>query len=229
MTSGPILVFDMDETLISSVAELIPESTHKPEHFVIESISVNMKLVSILYRAIELRKKGKVRAVFLLTNNNNISSEYKNETRNFVDIGCDEILQAYNAISSACKKKYHVDAKELFDYILTGDTPTRARLPPSKKDGYEKPVKSMDDVKEMMSRCNMGTKNMEVYFFDDDTTHMLKDQIPRGNYIHIVPPYGEAKDKTDYSKIESRLTELEDTHISKRITKKSKSKLKELN
>jgi len=215
----------MDETLISSIAELVPESRGRPEHFIIESISVNMKLVSLLYRAIQLREKGKVRGIFLLTNNNNILSEYKNETRKFVDIGCDEILQAYNAISSACKKKQHVDAKGLFDYILTGDMPARSYL--SRK-GYEKAVKSMDDVKEMMRRCDMGTKNIEVYFFDDDTTHMLKDQIPRGNYIQIVPPYGEGKDKTDYSTIESRLRELEDTHI-RRITRKSKSKLKELN
>ena len=228
MTSGTVLVFDMDETLISSIATLVPESRDKPEHFIIESISVNMKLVSILYRAIQLREKGKVRGIFLLTNNNNISSTYKNETRKFVDIGCDEILQAYNAISSVCKKKQHIDAKGLFDYILTGDMPTRTHLPASKKNGYEKPVKSMDDVKEMMRICKISPKNIEVYFFDDDTTHMLKDQIPSGNYIQIVPPYGEGKDTTNYSTIESRLRELEDTRI-RTITRKSKSKLKELN
>ena len=220
MPTGPILVFDMDETLLSTVRDFFPETRDVPQHYVIHSVSVNMKLLSIIHRAIQLREKGYLCPILLLTNNDNTVCIYKNESKGFVDIGREEIRNAYNAIYSAWK------GKELFDCIFTAESkffPPRTRLP--MMNDYRKPVKSMRDVKAMLRRCRVQTTGkLDVFFFDDDTTHKLSTEIPSAQYIKIVPPYGEGKDRTNYRHIEARLSDLEGT---KRETRKRGRKLKE--
>lgn len=226
MPTGPILVFDMDETLLSTVCEFFPETKELPKHYVIHSVSINMKLLSIIYRAIQLRKKGYVCPILLLTNNDNTICIYKKEIKGFVDIGREEIGKAYTTISSANKGADHVDVQDIFDCIFTAESkyfPPRTRLP--MRNDYRKPVKSMHDVKAMLRRCKIKTTGkLDVFFFDDDTTHKLSTEIPSTHYIKIVSPYGEGKDYTNYRPIEDRLSELEG---GKRETRKRGRKLKE--
>jgi hypothetical protein len=178
MSAAPVLVFDLDDTLICSLQD---------DQGKLYSISVNMNLVSIIYRAKQVGCK-----ILLLTNNINAPYVYRGKEGKFVDHACEELTAAYTAIERACKKKGS-PVKGIFDKILTAEDERRRRYNPPNENNYASPVKSLVDVRGMI-----GHTEGEIFFFDDVQTHQL---CKESTFIHIQPPYGRGKDKTRYTSI----------------------------
>ena len=174
-----MLVFDLDETLITSLQD---------DQGNLYCINVNMNLISLIYRAKQVGCK-----ILLLTNNINAPHIYKGKQGKFVDHACDELTTAYNAIDRACKKKDSLPVKTIFDKILTAEDERRRTYNPPNENNYASPVKSLVDVRGMIGPIEGG-----IYFFDDLQIHKL---CKESTFIHIQPPYGRGKDKTRYTPI----------------------------
>jgi hypothetical protein len=199
----PVLVFDLDETLIY---------TSMDDRETIRSICINMKLLSLIYRAKQVGC-----TILLLTNNPNAVYTYRGTKGKFVDIACDELLIAYNAIGSSCKRG---KVSSIFDSILTAEKDKERTFNVPNKYNYASPVKSLTDVHHMLKGRPAG----DIYFFDDLRTHMLCKQ---STFIHISPPFGTGHDATHYSPIVKALEELEAVEGSDSRTRRQKRKLKE--
>lgn len=194
----PVLVFDLDETLIAS--EKVYDTTIFA--YRLTEIKVNEKLLEIIHMA-----KEKGWQVLLLTNNENARVIFEGVEGRFVDVSLAEITKAYT------EKYGPVD--HLFDHILTAErgrnsinnsnsvkrTYLKKRIEIHYKDKnghnriryYAKPVKSLQDVRNMLGR---DIKGSDVYFFDDDNEHQLCHE---SKFIHITPPFsGKGDDTTDY-------------------------------
>jgi hypothetical protein len=181
----PVLVFDLDETLIY---------TSMDDRHTIRSLCINMKLLSLIYRA-----KQVACTILLLTNNPNAVYTYRGTKGKFVDIACAELLIAYNAIGSSCKR---APVSSIFDSILTAEREEERTFNTPNKHNYATPVKSLVDVHHMLKGRPAG----DIYFFDDLRTHMLCKQ---STFIHITPPFGTGHDTTHYSPIVNALDALE--------------------
>lgn len=228
----PVLVFDLDETLIAS--EKVYDTTIFA--YRLTAIKVNETLLEIIHTA-----KGKGWQILLLTNNENAKVIFNGEEGRFVDISLAELTRAYT------EKYDQVD--HLFDKILTAErgrnsvnnsnsvkrTYLKKRIDIHYKDKnghnriryYAKPVKSLQDVRNMLGR---DIKGGDVYFFDDDNEHQLCHE---SKFIHITPPFsGKGDDTTDYSLLNANAKGGKRTRRrkgkGKRGSKGSRRKLKEL-
>jgi len=195
----PVLVFDLDETLIAS--EKVYDTTIFA--YRLTAIKVNEKLLEIIHTA-----KGRGFPILLLTNNENAKVIFEGVEGRFIDVSIEELTKAYT------EKYGPVD--HLFDKILTAErgrnsinnsnsvkrTYLKKRIDIHYKDKngqnriryYAKPVKSLQDVRNMLGR---DIKGSDVYFFDDDNEHQL---CYESKFIHITPPFsGKGDDATDYS------------------------------
>jgi hypothetical protein len=185
MASGkPVLVFDLDDTLIY---------TSVRDSSTIDAITINIKLLSIIYKAKEMGCK-----ILLLTNNRNGVYTYKEKEGRFVDIACSELLIAYHAIESTCKPRSRL-TKRIFDRILTAEKTEERTY------NHETPVKSLVDVRHMLN-IDGPIDTRKIFFFDDLATHELCKQ---STFIQITPPFNVAYDETDYSPILSALRRIE--------------------
>ena len=191
-STKPVLVFDLDETLIAS--EKTYDDTMR--EYTISKIIVNDKMLDIIHNG---KEKGYL--VLLLTNNENGKVIFEGEEGRFVDVCLGELLKAYN-------EKY-TPVEKLFDITLTAErdgNPTkrtylkkRIDIYYKNKNGqnriryYAKPVKSLQDVRNMLG---YNVKGGDVYFFDDDNKHQLCGE---SKFIHITPPFSGKGDETNYS------------------------------
>lgn len=195
----PVLVFDLDDTLISS--EKVYDTTIFA--YRLTAIKVNEKLLEIIHTA-----KGKGWQILLLTNNENAKVIFHGEERRFMDVSLAEIARVYT-------EKYG-EVDHLFDHILTAEKPEKGRnsvdntnsskrtylqegIDTGRKNKkgdpiyYYKPVKSLEDVRTMLG---YPVKGSNVYFFDDDNGHQLCHE---SNFVHIKPKFGSGEeDKTVY-------------------------------
>jgi len=224
---SPVLVFDLDDTLISS--EKVYDVSIRASR--IASILVNYTLLEIIHNA-----KDNGWKVLLLTNNENSQVIFNEEKRGFIEVALAELTKAYN-------QKY-TPVLNLFDHILTAEkrgnnangnkrTYLKKRIDSkyTDKNGiihiryYEKPVKSLEDVRHMLG---YPVKGANVYFFDDDHEHQLCSE---SNFVHITPPFGKGKDETAYPIIYAmggRRTQRRCRGRGRRGPKGSRRKLKEL-
>jgi hypothetical protein len=212
----PVLVFDLDETLIASVNKYDEEIMA----YRVTRIIINHKLLKIIHTA-----KEKEYLVLLLTNNENDKVTFDGVEGRFVDFAVGEITKAYN-------EKYK-PVEHVFDKILTAEDSNARKYLKKRIDThykhnngniiryYAKPVKSLEDVRSMLG---YHVKGEDVYFFDDDSEHRL---CRESNFVHITPPFNRKEDETDYSLLNSI-----DIHTGgKRYTRRrgsKKRKLKEL-
>jgi hydroxymethylpyrimidine pyrophosphatase-like HAD family hydrolase len=224
----PVLVFDLDETLIAS--EKVYDTTIFA--YRLTGIKVNEKLLEIIHTA-----KGRGWQVLLLTNNENAKVIFHGEERRFVDVSLAEITRAYT------EKYGQVD--HLFDKILTAErgrnsinnsnsvkrTYLKKRIDIHYKDKngqnriryYAKPVKSLQDVRNMLG---YPVEASDVYFFDDDNEHQLCHE---SKFIHITPPFsGKGDDATDYHLLNAKGGKRTRRRRGRRGSKGSRRKLKEL-
>ena len=235
----PVLVFDLDETLIES--EKVYDVSIPG--YILTGIKVNKKLLEIIHTA-----KVKGCQVLLLTNNENAKVTFNEVEGRFVDISIAELTRVYN--------ETYTPIVNLFDAILTAErsrhngnrlentsnsvkrTYLKNRIDIHYKDKngknqiryYAKPVKSLKDVQSML-RSIKDTRTLnpsDIYFFDDDSEHQL---CRESNFIHITPPFGKGEDTTDYTAIEKKLEEFSNAKGGRRTRRRRGSKgrkLKEL-
>jgi len=189
---GLILVFDLDQTLIDSTNLLQKANEGKSLWNLIES-HLNMRIIDTVLRpALQLRGKG-VDAIFLLSNNN--SSDY--------------VINVIRYLSL----KLGVD--EIFDYVMIRSHSSRERTlnPPKRLADVEYMVNNMITPISYSDKYSLARR---VYFFDDNTKHLIRDEIPYDHYIEIQGPdldmLGNNKgfiigkpDLSDYYSIESEL------------------------
>jgi histidinol phosphatase-like enzyme len=217
----PVLVFDLDETLIATPGRRYDASS---ETFILTDIIINDKLIQMIRNA---KERGHI--ILLLTNNENAKVIFNGKQGKFVDIALEELTEAYNRNSSTVEK--------IFDKILTAEKVDSIKRKYLKKridlyyknvNGqnniryYAKPVKSLEDIQHMLG---YDVKGEDVYFFDDDNQHKLCNEC---NFIHITPPFGKGEDQTNYSILNhargGRKTRI---RVPKK-TRKTRKKLKEL-
>ena len=211
----PVLVFDLDETLIASVNNY-DEISMK---YTLTSIIINHKLLKIIHKA-----KEKEYSILLLTNNKNDKIIFNGVEGRFIDISLAELTKAYN--------ENYTPVTHLFDKILTAEIPVKRKYLKNRidthyknKNGdilryYAKPVKSLEDVRNMLG---YRVKRGDVYFFDDDSEHKLCGE---SNFIHITPPFNGKEDQTNYSLVDTILQTGGKRYTRRRGSKKRK--LKEL-
>jgi hypothetical protein len=147
-----------------------------------EELVLNPKAVELLRLAVEAREKDIVSAIFLLTNN--------------ADDFFIKVVEL--TLSMKYKKNYH---STVFDYIMSRTHPFRA---PPEGD----PPKSLREVAYMMREVEAPIENLaqRVIFIDDKKNHMIANEIPKENYIHVSPPFTKGSvDTTDYSFLEAAL------------------------
>jgi len=216
---NPVLVFDMDETLISSKKEYNKET----RKYSITEIKFNDALFKIIGRAMALRERGKVDAILLLTNNTNVRSSYMGNDIKFIEL-----------VNSLCKATYEKEFEEIFDNIYTAErnspkgriarnynfVPQEKNRESSAWSGTEndkyryREKKDIKTIATMLSEIGKSTENLQdrIYFFDDERIpHALKEELEghQGKYITIEPPFGKGADKTDLMPILDKLSELE--------------------
>jgi len=219
---GPVLVFDLDETLVATEKKFVKGM------YMIRTMKLNTRIFQIIKRAMALRLKGKVDAILLLTNNTNVPSIYGDKEGGFLDIA-----------DLRFKEEYNVGMDDIFDMVYTGEKgrrglanrtynlvpyrpfgnkpgPTAWSGSPNKPMNY-RPQKNIATVMKMLSEIpgkNVSLDNLEdrIFFFDDEPReHTLKSELDGhgGAYITIVPPFGKGPDTTDLSPIELALASLE--------------------
>jgi hypothetical protein len=165
---GLVLVWDMDSTLVGNYVD--PEGP--------EPIKFNERAVAILRLAVEARKRGKVTAIFLLTNNSD-----------------EKFIKAVKFLLSQ-----KVDSPKVFDYTMQRYHPAR----PLSAD----PPKRLQDVEYMLKQIKLPTDNLSqrLYFFDDRPDHLIRNEIPEDHYIQITPPYEpNVKDQTNFKPINTAI------------------------
>jgi hypothetical protein len=219
---GIVLIFDLDETLIST-----KKKYRKPYYFISE-IKINERVFKIIKRAMQLREKGKVDAILLLTNNANVYSFYDNKEGRFLDM-----------INLKFTEDFKASIDEIFDNVYTGAPGVRGLLnrnyniveyvpfgtkakPSTWSGSPENPQnyrlkKDINTVKKMLSEIpdrHISLEKLEdrIFFFDDEPRpHALKAELDghKGAYITITPPFGKGLDTTDLRPIETMLDALE--------------------
>lgn len=183
-TKGLILVVDLDNTLVGDYFNVLNENSK-------DRIPIlNEKLVSVLKKAREARRKGIVTAIFLLTNNADT-----------------HFIQLVNLL--LLEKGVNGYPEPIFDYVMS-------RHHEARQPNYERtkrldpdPPKTLEDVEFMIREIKETPIHLEkrVYFIDDRGDHRIRQQLETPEqYITVSPPFdGTAKDPTDYSALERRL------------------------
>lgn len=221
---NPVLVSDLDETIISR---------KKGQNGSI-NLTINPAMLDIFHRAMNLREKGKIDAIMLLTNNSNmvISAGVR-----FLDLFNNKLVETYNGLYSP---KIN-NMSDVFDIVYTGqpgvrkgllnrtynlveNLPTEWNPTPIYESGPSltglrfREAKNIDTVGRMLRNIGKSTASLEkrVYFFDDEKIdHVIKKEIEGkgGAYITISPPFGKGEDKTDFSPIVKLLDDLENPKL----------------
>lgn len=183
-TNGIIIVVDLDNTLVGDYFNVSnANSENRVPIF-------NEKLVSVLKKAREARKKGIVTAILLLTNNADT-----------------QFIQFVNVLLADLTPSGYLEP--IFDYIMSRNHKERQK--DFKKTGRlnPDPSKSLEDVAFMMKEINEFPVNLEkrVYFIDDRGDHKIREQLATPEqYITIVPAFeGKNEDKTDFSNLLQKL------------------------
>ena len=181
LESGLILVFDLDDTIVSakypSGRELDISFPSPGSRELWEAECFNPNIMRLLTKAHAARATGKVEAIFLLSNNS--SESYAGLVNSIL----------------ATKIGRSSHRPGFFDGGMLRTSPGRE----TEQEWSERsdplysryvPGKFLRDVL-MMYRNLAGKKNVRsiepyrVYFFDDIQTHKIGDEIPRTNYIKI--------------------------------------------
>ena len=230
---NPVLVFDMDETLIASKKVYNKED----RKYIITEIQFNEALFGIILRAMKLREKTKVDAILLLTNNTNILSNYNGKDMKFLEI-----------VNLLCKDKYNIGFEEIFDNIYTAERNTpKGRVTrnynfvPQENERFTSSAwsstlnkkfryrekKDIKTIATMLNEIGKSTENLQdrIYFFDDETIpHAIKEELEghQGKYITIVPPFGKGADTTVLTPILQKLSELEQSKGGTRKRRRNK-------
>ena len=160
---GLVLVWDLDQTIV-------------------DNGKFNERALEIIGKAIEARKKNKVAAILLLTNNSSI--EFVNE------------------INLILWEKF--GRFQVFDNIWTAARDADGYIHKDRENDYTGwAAKRLVDVEKMLKEIELETENLanRTYFFYDLLTHVLTREIPSKNFIHIQP----FDQETDYSAIETAL------------------------
>lgn len=181
--AGIILVFDLDQTLIDSGA-LTRESEQGRRRPFPSYLNITL-IETVLRPAVQMRGRG-VDAILLLTNNSD--TEY--------------IVYVLKGLNSVVLGN---DDTDVFDSFMD-----RYDIDRHDKSNTETPTKSIEDVKNMLrehlpalSRVNLPQR---IYFFDDNTDHVIGGQIPAEHYFKIQSAGNPGftvgnKDTTDYTVI----------------------------
>jgi hypothetical protein len=238
---NPVLVFDMDETLIESTKTYTKET----DTYNIKEIFFNERLLEIIRRAKSLKEKRRIDAILLLTNNKNINCIYEGKEMKFL-----------NLVDFIYSERYKVPTDTflgLFDNIYTAEAnnakgritrnynfvPQDERFKSSatawsgnlnEKFRYRE-KKDIKTIKKMLEELNISKDDLQdrIYFFDDEAIpHAIKEELEgqKGAYITITPPFGKGEDKTDLEPIEQKLKELESLKGGTRRKKKKRTTLR---
>jgi hypothetical protein len=203
MSSGKIYVFDLDETLVSSIKGVIVPNPY---------------IVRRIYDAVQLRnsKKG-IDAILLLTNNFNLAqkkygSNVVDFEGGFLNQALIKIVQEYNKICTEKKTELINDGADIFNLIYTGEQKffnsgkrTRKQI----RAKYGEAVKDINTVRNMIEDLNrdsevkISTADLEsrIFFFDDDGSHVLRGEISKQGFILINPKFGTGNNATNYSSV----------------------------
>lgn len=210
MASGLILVWDLDNTLVSGYENFMEGVKGFPV--------LNPSALPVLKRAYDARKTGKVDSIFLLTNNSNqkyidasiylIEKAIKVPEETLFDdiMTCNDIRRIEHLVHNLGTKKLKVSykynpSKSLFDIKMLLASAV-----------FNEPItlSSMQRLVEMAKKFNTENLKKRVYFFDDNTIHTIRAELGE-NYILINPPFTPEtnwqKDKTNWSRIIDQLPE----------------------
>lgn len=204
-SEGIVIVVDLDNTLVGDYFDIMNNSSEN------RTPILNQKLVDILRKAKEARRKGRVSAIFLLTNNSDT---------NFIQFV--NLLLAEKGVNG-----YY---EPIFDYIMSRNHKERQKN--FNKTGVlnMNPPKRLEDVAFMMREIGEFPVNLEkrVYFIDDMPNHQIRNELASPEqYIVITPPFiGKEQDKTDYTPLLKRLDFYKGGGDRKRKTRKTRSALK---
>lgn len=194
MAAGKIYVFDLDETLVSSINGVI---------------ITNPNIIERIYAAVQLRnsKRG-VDALLLLTNNLNMVSKTYGKTTvefkdGFVTQALIKIVEAYNVLSLMKGTTPVSNADEIFDSVYTAE---KKFFNSGRRTRGKVAVKNINTVVNMLKDIvgkNISVADLEnrIFYFDDDSTHELKKQISKSGYIKINPPFGHGPNLTRYKNV----------------------------
>ncbi len=183
-TEGIIIVVDLDNTLVGDYFDIMNNSAEN------RTPIFNTKLVDLLKKAKEARRKGHVSAIFLLTNNSDT---------NFIQFV--NLLLAEKGVNG-----YY---EPIFDYIMSRNHKERQKN--FNKTGIlnMNPPKRLEDVAFMMREIGEFPANLEkrVYFIDDIPNHEIRNELRNPQqYIVITPPFtGQEEDKTDFTPLLNKL------------------------
>lgn len=221
---NPIFVSDLDETLIETT--VVERGYTK--------ITINLPLLDMFHRAMKLRKRGKIDAILLLTNNKNRTIKIDEHPIKFLDHVSNTVVEVFNEIYYPEKINSMTD---IFDNIYSAEDSTKRTFELVKATPWrEEPViiyepgpnmiglrfreiKDIDTVQKMLAEINILESyerlQKRICFFDDEQIdHVIKKELEqKGTYITISPPYGKSADKTDYSPILSLLDSIEKRNI----------------
>jgi len=210
---GLILVFDLDNTLVMNHF-ISPEDTGSLLQD-IESLwqiydmnifkSLNIECAQVLFEAMEARKTGVVDSIFLITNNSDT-------------IFINTVIEVLKVVFGADKV---FDAVLARNGLLSTDGEVVAASGRSARS--ENPPKRMEDVRFLLTHIGRGTEatspssqlNKHVFFLDDFAGHQICKEIPKENFIHIIPnPKGlfdmsffHPQDSTNYEYLKERLAQ----------------------
>lgn len=199
---GFVFVFDMDATIAGDYVYPSLIGINRTT----DDIDLNPKIVNLLRVMTEGRQNGKVDAIFLYTNNSDIS---------YISL-----------VESALIKRI---PDFTFDNIMSCRDPRRVE-----KNAFN-PKKCLADVITMAEATLVPLKNLEtrVFFFDDVPNHKIRDELPEGHYINITPPYSKnnKEDWTDYGLVKWTLADaglpaLNAIRGGKRITRRKRKAAK---
>lgn len=180
---GLILVFDLDETIVS----------HK-------DLSLNEKIIDILKVANQKKVTGEVEAILMLTNN---------ADQQFIDIIHKKLKESIG-VNTDIFDNIHDRTTKTRKYNPTPNATTRALMGiANNTKQYYGYIKYWNDILLMLNEIGYRytEKDKEnilnrTYFFDDMDNHILVQELPEKHFIHITPPFISNKnDTTDYSSI----------------------------
>jgi hypothetical protein len=228
---GLILVFDLDNTLVMNHF-LSPEDTGSLLQD-IESLwqtydinifkSLNIECAQVLFEAMEAKKTGIVDSIFLITNNSD--TIFINSVIDVLKVvfGTDKVFDAVLARNGLLSDDGEV--------VEASGRSARSQNPP----------KRMKDVRFLLTHIGKAVSaspssqlNRRVFFLDDFAGHQICKEIPKENFIHIIPnPKGlfdlsffHPQDSTNYEYVKERLAQKGADVSTVRRTRKHKHKRK---
>ena len=178
-TNGIILVWDLDQTLISG-----------PN---IENINENA--LTIMHEAFE---SPKFTANLMLTNNGN---------EKFITMAQIALRDKYNQMFDESQRfsLFSITYNSVTNGRVPDNTvPVAERTPGHKAKRLEDVANMLINLG--LSTDNLAPR---VFFFDDLPRHVIRTQIPAENYIQITPPFNTvAADDTNYAPVRAFLAQV---------------------